>query len=70
MHYVSDETGWWNLYRAGTPLYPMEAEFGKPLWMFGTTSYGFLDDGRVACVYTIKGTDYVGIIDSRTNKME
>ena len=36
LHYVSDETGWWNLYRRRSlsepaqPLYPDDAEYGRP----------------------------------------
>ncbi|MBF5059996.1 prolyl oligopeptidase family serine peptidase [Candidatus Neptunochlamydia vexilliferae] len=58
LHYVSDRTGWWNLY----PGPEMEAEFGQPLWVFGMTNYGFFDDGRIAAVYTIKGKSHLGII--------
>lgn len=70
LHYVSDRTGWWNLYRAGEPLCPMEAEFGQPLWVFGMTNYHFLEDGRIGCVYTVKGTDNIGILDPKTKEME
>ncbi|MCB1116922.1 MAG: PD40 domain-containing protein, partial [Chlamydiia bacterium] len=59
LHYVSDRSGWWNLYRDGEELYPMEAEFGQPLWVFGMSNYGFLSDGQIGCVYTISGTDYL-----------
>ena len=54
--FVSDRTGWWNLYRLGRageaePLAPMEAEFGSPQWVFGLSNHTFLPDGRIACVY-------------------
>ena len=53
LHFVSDRTGWWNLYRvrgdAPEPLHPAEAEFGWPQWVFGGSTYAFLDDGRIAC---------------------
>src|SRR5438552_16723495 len=56
LHFVSDRTGWWNLYRARRgaidALAPMEAEFGLPQWAFGLSTYTFLGDGRVACFYT------------------
>ena len=49
LHYVSDASGWWNLYRLdgakAEALCPTEAEFGRPLWRFGSTTYCFLDDG-------------------------
>lgn len=45
LFFVSDESGFWNLYRlrAGThvPVAPMRAELGRPQWVFGRTSYGF-----------------------------
>ncbi len=33
-------------------------------------NYGFLEDGRIATVYTVKGTDFLGIIDPKTKKLE
>jgi len=56
LYFVSDRTGWWNLYRLAQggeaePLAPMEAEFGLPQWVFGMTSYALLPGGRIACVY-------------------
>src|SRR5262249_12909114 len=45
LHFVSDRTGWWNLYRWRNgkveALCPMEAEFGMPQWVFGMSTYGF-----------------------------
>jgi dipeptidyl aminopeptidase/acylaminoacyl peptidase len=60
LHFVSDRTGWWNLYRAATdgevePLHPMEAEFGVPQWVFGLSTYGFADDDRIICAYNQRG---------------
>src|ERR687894_779446 len=50
LHFVSDRTGWWNLYRLGEgrvePLCEMEAEFGVPQWGFGMSSYAFLSPER------------------------
>ena len=55
LHFVSDRTGWWNLYRERDgrvePLHPAEAEFGWPQWLFGMASYGFLEDGRIVCLW-------------------
>ena len=45
LYYVSDQTGWWNLYRweggRSVAVYPMQAEFGTPQWVFGMSLYGF-----------------------------
>ena len=74
LHFVSDRSGWWNLYRMGSDeaeaLYPMEAEFGQPVWVFKMSNYGFLQDGRIACVYTVSGTDYLGILDPEKKSLE
>ncbi|NIR45297.1 MAG: S9 family peptidase, partial [Gemmatimonadetes bacterium] len=39
LYFVSDRTGWWNLYRwdgeSTEALHPAEAEFGVPQWVFG-----------------------------------
>lgn len=71
LYYVSDRNGWWNIYQEdGECLCSMEGEFGQPLWVFGMENYGFLDDGRIATVYTVKGTDYLGIIDPKTKTLE
>jgi dipeptidyl aminopeptidase/acylaminoacyl peptidase len=54
LHYVSDRTGWWNLYREdGTNLAPDDAEYGAPHWLFGGSTYAFLADGSV---YAIRGS--------------
>ncbi len=65
LHFVSDRTGWWNLYRYGgevEPLCEMEAEFGVPQWIFGRSTYGFESAERIICTYTQKGTWYLAQI--------
>jgi dipeptidyl aminopeptidase/acylaminoacyl peptidase len=67
LHFVSDRTGWWNLYRLegddAVPLAPMEAEFGGPQWSLDATQYAFLSGGRIASVYTVQGIDHLGVIE-------
>ncbi|MDE3074078.1 MAG: S9 family peptidase [Chloroflexota bacterium] len=66
LYFASDRTGWWNLYRVrgGTvqPMAPMEAEFGVPQWVFGGSTYAFLEDGRIACMYSRDGFDHLALI--------
>jgi dipeptidyl aminopeptidase/acylaminoacyl peptidase len=50
LHWVSDRTGWWNLYSEGGQLTDERAELGMPQWQFGGATYAFLDDGAVACI--------------------
>jgi dipeptidyl aminopeptidase/acylaminoacyl peptidase len=67
LHFVSDRTGWWNLYRLdddeAVPLAPLEAEFGGPQWSLGATSYAFLSGGRIACAIVEDGMDRLAIIE-------
>jgi dipeptidyl aminopeptidase/acylaminoacyl peptidase len=46
--WIDDRTGWWNLYRDGEPVAPMDAEIGYPAWQFGFASYCELADGTIA----------------------
>jgi dipeptidyl aminopeptidase/acylaminoacyl peptidase len=58
LHWCSDRTGWWNLYRDGEQLTSLDdAEIGAPAWVFGATRYAFLADGRIACVVTRRAVD-------------
>jgi dipeptidyl aminopeptidase/acylaminoacyl peptidase len=70
LHFVSDRTGWWNLYRITEhgfeALHTMEAEFGVAQWVFGMRRYGFLSDGRVATIYSGAGLDHLGVIGGGT----
>lgn len=57
LHFVSDRSGWWNLYRApDQPLWPVEAESGMPQWVFGLSTYGWVDRDTIACAYQRDGT--------------
>ncbi len=59
LHFVSDRSGWWNLYRyrAGQveSLCPLEAEFGLPQWVFGMSTYAFIEPGQLLCTYLDRG---------------
>ena len=74
LYFVSDRTGWWNLYRWRErqieALCPMEAEFGQPQWVFGTSLYAFASEGRILCTYAKNGRDYVATLDTETRTLE
>ncbi|GAB3368966.1 S9 family peptidase [Massilia agri] len=59
LHFVSDRSGWWNLYRYDHgvvhPLCPKEAEFGGPQWNFGGSLYGFRSEDDIICAYVEGG---------------
>jgi len=54
LHFVSDRSGWWNLYREREnlvePLTSEQAELGYPQWLFGGSTYAFVDGGAIACI--------------------
>jgi dipeptidyl aminopeptidase/acylaminoacyl peptidase len=73
LYFVSDRTGWWNLYRCHDPhdpqfvgeveaLCPKQAEFGLPQWVFGMSTYGFADRNTLVCTYTA-GTSQLAKLD-------
>ncbi|MEV8592906.1 prolyl oligopeptidase family serine peptidase [Streptomyces sp. NPDC052012] len=66
--YVSDRTGWWNLYRDGEPLCPREEEFGGPLWKLGWRWFAPLDNGLIAVVHG-RGATALGILDPETGEV-
>lgn len=74
LHFVSDRTGWWNLYRlerdgAVADLTPTDAEFAVPMWLFGFSSYAFLQDGRIACAYRRAGDHHLAMLDPATSEL-
>jgi dipeptidyl aminopeptidase/acylaminoacyl peptidase len=83
LHFVSDRSGWWNLYRAGRatdsvqetgahiePLYALAAEFGQPQWGFGMSTYAFVAPTRIICAYTERGRARLALLDTETRRLE
>ena len=74
LYYVSDRNGWWNLYylqKGQTqPLFEVEAEFGRPQWVFGMSTYGFVSAEKIICAYTQNGVWYLASIQTKTRKLE
>jgi dipeptidyl aminopeptidase/acylaminoacyl peptidase len=68
LHFVSDRTSWWNLYRwregSIEPLYEREAEFGSPQWAFGMSTYAFVSPGRIVCSFKERGSSHLAILDT------
>jgi len=69
LHYISDCTGWWNLYdEYGAALCPAATEFGQPDWVFGNATYGFLPDGGLVAAWAADGGDRIGFVrDGRSH---
>jgi dipeptidyl aminopeptidase/acylaminoacyl peptidase len=74
LFFVSDRTGWWNLYRCGLStrkidaVAPREAEFGQPQWVFGMSTYAFAAPGTLVCSYVSKGLASLAAIDLNSGR--
>ncbi len=69
LYYISDRSGWWNLYCDQENLYPMEAEFGLPQWTFGMSTYGFAKD-RILCTYQKQGLWHLAYLDLQARTLQ
>jgi dipeptidyl aminopeptidase/acylaminoacyl peptidase len=73
LHFVSDTSGWWNLYaeRRGQieTLCRTDGEFAQAPWVFGLSQYAFLDDGRIACAITRKAQEGLELLDPRAHTL-
>ena len=74
LHFVSDRTGWWNLYRVRQSqiesLCPVHADFGLPQWVFGMRTYAFASASQIICVVIREGIAELGTLDTITGKLE
>jgi dipeptidyl aminopeptidase/acylaminoacyl peptidase len=72
LYYVSDRTGWWQLYRSDlsgrsdravirNP--PDEAEFGRPAWVFGTATWACAGPSQLIVSYTQRGRWHLATVD-------
>jgi dipeptidyl aminopeptidase/acylaminoacyl peptidase len=74
LYFVSDRSGWWNIYGwredSIQALRPVEAEFGQPQWVFGSSLYGFASARRIVCSYSKKGRDHLATLDTLTGALD
>jgi dipeptidyl aminopeptidase/acylaminoacyl peptidase len=74
LHFVSDRSGWWNLYRlvdnAVQPLCQRAAEFGSPHWSFGGSMYGFRSDDDIVCTYIENGVSRLAQLSAASGKLQ
>lgn len=80
LYFITDrKSGFWNIHKwiesdnKVVPVYSLDAEFTKPLWVFGINSYEFVqtNDRRslIACNYRLKGRSYFAILDDVLNSI-
>ncbi|URE38643.1 Dienelactone hydrolase family [Musa troglodytarum] len=75
LFFITDRgSGFWNIYKwiegknKVVAVYPFNAEFTRPLWVFGISSYDFIgkdgENDNIVCTYRQNGRSYIGILDS------
>lgn len=75
LYFVSDRSGWWNLYRVAGEgaiecICEMQAEFGVPQWIFGLSTYAFDSAERIVCAFAERGLWRLGIIDAQSGALQ
>ncbi|KAH7850529.1 hypothetical protein Vadar_034398 [Vaccinium darrowii] len=74
LFFITDRgSGFWNIYKwiesdnKVLPVYSMNAEFSRPLWVFGISSYQLLQSREqtnlIACTYRKNGRSSFGVLD-------
>lgn len=80
LFFISDrKSGFWNIHRwvestnEVLPVFNLNAEFTKPLWVFGLNSYEFMQKpdqkNLISCSYRMNGRSYLGIVDVMHGKI-
>ncbi len=73
LYFSSDRSGYWNFYRLVNndieAVYPAEAEFGYPHWVFGESILGFAKADTLICTYNDHGTWKLATIDAITKTL-
>ncbi|KAL5200706.1 hypothetical protein ABZP36_021909 [Zizania latifolia] len=72
LFFITDRgSGFWNIYKwvehtnEVIPVYTLDAEFTRPLWVFGISSYDFLGNGNhIVFSYRKHGRSYIGVLNS------
>jgi dipeptidyl aminopeptidase/acylaminoacyl peptidase len=68
LYFVSDRTGWGNLYcwhnGIVKAVYEFDAEFSLPQWVFGMSTYALVGKHRIVCTYSQRGVWKLALINT------
>ena len=75
LHFASDRSGFSNLYRVSSNgkavcLCAAEAEFATPLWVFGLSTYAWLDNDTLVCAFQKSGLWHLATLASATGRLD
>jgi len=72
LYFVSDRSGWWNLYRWNgeevQPLWETTSEFGLPQWVFGMRTYAVMANGGLVSSYEDEGESKLAVIEPNSGR--
>lgn len=68
LYFISDRSGWWNIHRldangAVVNVCPRPAEFGRPQWKLGMSTYAFVSAKEAVCSYIEGGSGKLALLD-------
>jgi len=80
LYFVTDRTGWWSLYRSDIRRQPFdirpvlrqsldEAEFGRPQWLLGWTTWACVGERRMVAGYARHARWSLALIDTETGTL-
>jgi len=74
LYFVSDRGGFSNLHRrdsdgGATCILALEADFATPLWVFGLSTYAWLDANTLVCIFQQSGFWRLGTLDTATGRL-
>ena len=83
LHFISDDSGWWHLYRYDDTRFPENKhsckitqltsgnkELGLPQWVFAQSSYAFVDNSHIICCYQSQGQATLALLFVTKNVAE
>ncbi len=74
LYFISDRTGWWNLYRwrdgKVQPMCPTDAEFAAPHWRFAQSTYDFESERRILFACTRQGSWHLARLDTEKRTLD
>ncbi len=74
LYWVSDQDNWWNIYRLRDgrveQVTSLEAEFATPQWVFGMSTFGFLDNNTILACFTQNGIWQLAGIDCQSLSLD
>jgi len=74
LYFVSDRSGWWNLYRWKgeeiRPIWETPSEFGLPQWVFGMRTYAVTPNGKLVCSHDVNDRSRLAVIHPTTGQRD